>query len=416
MMAHRPGRIPSRRTALGGIARVCAAAAWVALAALPSVAAAQAAAPRTPPVGSVHGTPPGETRSVQGRVVRGARTAVQPLVRAWVVLHRVGTDRAAPLDSTRTDGAGRYTFRYRTSGDPNAVYFASSLFAGIAYFTAPLTAREVSGADAELVVHDTTSGAVPVHERARHVVFSAPGDQERRVILEVYELSNDSTVTRVAAGDTGVVWEATLLDGARGARVGQTDFSGGAVRFEQGRARLAAPFAPGLKQFSFAYDVPVEAEYSFMVDGPTDVLEVLIEDALGRAEGAGLASTGPTTSGGRTFARFVAQDVPAGAVVRVSAPGAGEVSGNQVRVLLIMTALGAVLLIGLARTMMGRRGRRRRRPAESVAALRAELAALDAAFAATEHPTAEQRADHWQARAHLTTQISDAVAREQGLT
>jgi hypothetical protein len=82
-----------------------------------------------------------------------------------------------------------------------------------------------------------------------------------------------------------------------------------------------------------------------------------------------------------------------------------------------MTALGAVLLIGLARTMMARGGRaRRRRSAESVAEMRAELEALDAAFAANANPTAEQRADHWQARAHLTKQISDAVAREQGLS
>lgn len=417
MTAHRLGRTRSCLSALRRCARRSVVAAGVVLVALPRVAPAQTTTPRTPPIGSAHVSPPSEARSVRGRVVRGARTTAQPLAGAWVVLHRVGTDRAAPLDSTRTDGAGRYAFRYRTSGDPDAVYFASSVYAGIAYFTSPLTARDVSGADAELVVHDTTSGPVPVHARARHVVFSAPGDEKRRIILEVYELSNDSTVTRVAAGDTGVVWEAVLLDGARNARVGQTDFSGGAVRFEEGRARLAAPFAPGLKQFSFSYEVPVETEHSFIVDGPTDVLEVLIEDALGRAEGAGLASTGATTSGGRTFARFVAQDVPAGAVVRVSAPGTGAVSGNQVRVLLIMTALGAVLLIGLARTMMVRGGRaRRRRSAESVAELRAELEALDAAFAAHANPTAEQRADHWQARAHLTKQICDAVAREQGLS
>jgi hypothetical protein len=417
MSAHPQGRIAAPVTTLRRSARRNVAAAWAALVVLPCVLPAQTAAPRTPPVGSAHATPPGEARAVRGRVVRGARTSAQPVAGNWVVLHRVGTDRAAPLDSTRTDGAGRYAFRYRTSGDPDAVFFASSVYAGIAYFTAPLTAREVTGADAELVVHDTTSGPVPVRARARHVVFSAPGDSKGRIILEVYELSNDSTVTRVAAGDTGVVWEAVLLDGARNARVGQTDFSGGAVRFEEGRARLAAPFAPGLKQFSFSYEVPVETEQSFIVAGPTDVLEVLIEDALGRAEGAGLASTGATTSGGRTFARFVAQDVPAGAVVRVVAPGTGAVSGNQVRVLLIMTALGAVLLIGLARTMMARGGRaRRRRSAESVAEMRAELEALDAAFAANANPTAEQRADHWQARAHLTKQISDAVAREQGLS
>ncbi len=383
----------------------------------PSGVGAQGAATPAPAVGSVHGTPPGETRSVRGRVVRGARTAVQPVAGTWVVLHRVGTDRAAPLDSTRTDGAGRYAFSYRTSGDPNAVYFASSVYAGIAYFTSPLAARAVSGGDAELVVHDTTSGPVPVHVRARHVVFSAPGQEKRRIMLEVYELSNDSTVTRVAAGDTGVVWEGVLLDGARNATVGQTDFSGGAVRFEAGRARLAAPFAPGLKQFSYSYEVPAEAAHSFTLAAPTDVLEVLVEDALGRAEGAGLTSTGPTTAGGRTFARFVAQDVPAGAVVRISAPGEGAVPDNQVRVLAIITALGAVLLVGLARAMIRRQRRGGdQRVATDVAALRAELAALDAAFAAIGSPTAEQRADHWQARAHVTKRISDAVAREQGLT
>ena len=36
-------------------------------------------------------------------------------------------------------------------------------------------------------------------------------------------------------------------------------------------------------------------------------------------------------------------------------------------------------------------------------------------FANLENPTAEQRADHWQRRAHLKQQLSDVLAREQGL-
>ena len=238
---------------------------------------AQGAGATRPFLGSPHGgTPAGESREVSGRVVRGSRTALQPLAGAWVVLHRVGTDHAAPLDSMRTDAAGRYAFRYRTSGDPGAVYFVSNLYAGIAYFTAPLAAKSVSGEDAELVVHDTTSAPLPIRVRGRHVVIAAPGQEKRRAILEVYELSNDSTLTRVARGSDGFVWQAALLDGARNGRVGETDFSNGAVRFEQGRVRLAAPFAPGLKQFSFSYEVPVEAAYSVVLEERADVTRHLL--------------------------------------------------------------------------------------------------------------------------------------------
>ncbi len=380
----------------------------------PSLAAQGVTPP--PVIGSPHGAAPSEARSVQGRVVRGSRTVLQPVVGAWVVLHRVGTDRAAPLDSVRSGGAGQYAFRYRTSGDPNAVYFVSSVHDGIAYFTAPFTTRAVSGDDAELVVHDTTSAPIPIRVRGRHVVFAAPGENERRTVLEVYELSNDSTLTRVAGGANGVVFQAPLPRDARNARLAQSDFSAGAVRFEGGALRLTAPFAPGLKQLSFSYDLATSTEYSMTLTASADVFEVLIEDALGRVEGGSLASRGPTVTDGRTFARFVGQDVAAGTVIRVSAPGSSATSGSELRVLALMTALGAVLLVGLARAMFRRRGgARRRHPASSAAAVRAQLAALDAAFAKIEQPTDAQRADHWQDRAHLDAQLRDAVAREQGL-
>ncbi len=358
----------------------------------------------------------GESRAVSGRVLRGARDAVKPMAGAWVVLHRVGTDHAAPLDSVRTDGAGRYAFHYRTSGDASAVYFASSSYGGIAYFSSPFRTKDVRGEDAELVVHDTTSAAVPIHVRARHLVLSPPGEGKRRTVFEIFELSNDSTVTRIAAGETGAVWQSLLLDGARDARAGQSDFSPGALRFEQGRARLTAPFAPGLKQLSFTYTVPAATEFSFPLDAPADVLEVLVEDALAHAEGGGIASKGPATVSGRTFARFLGQDAPAGAVVRITAPGEAGASGSQLRVFAIMAALGTLLLVGLARAMWRRQGGARAPDASAtVAELRARLAALDEVFVNIEKPSAEQKADHWEQRAILAKRITDAVAREQGL-
>jgi hypothetical protein len=378
---------------------------------------AQDAPARAPVVGSAHQPRTGEARTVDGRVVKGARDAMTPVPSVWVVLHRVGTDTAGPLDSARTDGAGRYRFRYRTSGDADAVYFVSSHYAGIAYFTPPLGVAGASDGDAVLVVHDTTSAPLPIRVRGRHVIVSATPAGARRAIIEVYELSNDGTQTRVAVGDSGTTWTGRLLDGAERAQIGRTDFSGGAVRFDNGRVRLSAPIAPGLKQLSLSYDVPQQAEYTFVVDDSTNVLEVLVEDSLGRAVGGGLVPAGPAKVEGRTFARFLAQDVAAGAAIAVAVPGAGSATANQLRILAITAAVGMLLLVGLARAMFRRQARGRGRAGRATPdELRAELAALDARYAAIVAPTAEQRADHYEARARLVQQLSDAVAREQGLS
>lgn len=380
-----------------------------------STAGASQGQPLGKPLG-VHGAAPGETRRVRGRLLRAAGAAPAPLSSRWVVLHRVGSDRAGPLDSVRSDAAGAYAFQYKTSGDPRAVYFVSSSYAGIAYFTAPLQSAEVAGEAAELTVYDTTSAPVPIRVRARHIVVSAPDTAKTRTVIEVFELSNDSTVTRVAAADTGAVWQSALIDGASHGQVGRTDFSEDAVKFPPGAVRLFAPFSPGLKQFSFSYDVPLAEEYRVPVLAAADLVEVLVEDPLGRATGGGLAPKGPANVGGRTFARFLAQDVPAAAVITVSAASRGPASDGQWRMLAIIAALGAVLLVGLARTMMRRSsGARRRATAADAATLRQQLAALDESFAKITTPTEAQRADHWQQRALLSKQISDAVAREQGL-
>jgi len=402
----------ARSGALGGALAVGA----LAVGALATGAQSVSPSPPGKPVG-LHQRGAGEARSVRGRVVRGGAATARPLAGAWVVLHRVGTDRAAPLDSMRTDAAGAYAFRYRTSGDAQALYFASSTYGGIAYFTSPLRTPVVRGADAELVAFDTTSAPVTIRVRARHVVFSAPDSTRTRTVVEVFELSNDSSVTRVARGDSGAVWETTLLDGARDARIGQADVSPDAVRFADGRARLFAPFAPGLKQLSFSYTVPADdRDFRLLVSSPADVMEVLVEDPLGRAEGGGVVAAGPTTVNGRTFARFLGQDVTANTVVRVSAPSRGTASDNQVRVLVIIAALAAALLVGLARAMLRRPpGATAPARAVDVDGLRAQLAALDESYANLGNPTADERADHWQRRAHLTQQLTNALAREQGL-
>ena len=385
--------------------------------ALVCAAAGSALAQAAPAPLSVHPGAAGESRSVTGRVINGGDASAKPVAGAWVVLHRVGTDRAGPLDSMRTDAAGGYRFRYRTSGEPNALYFVSGTVGGIAYFTSPFKAKNARGEAAELVTYDTITGVVPIRVRARHLVVAAPDSTGHRTIVEIFELSNDTTLTRLAGGDSLPVWESGMLDGASDPRVGQADFSAEAVRFTNGRVRLFAPFAPGLKQISYSYVVPAKVkDFSLLVDAPAAVLEVLVEDPLAKVEGPGITAAPQAAMNGRAFSRYLAQEVKANTIVRVHAPSEGVTSGRDIKVLIIVAALAAVLLAGLAAAMMRRPlSTRSQVVATDSASLRTQIAALEESFANLENPTAEQRADHWQRRAHLKQQLSDVLAREQGL-
>jgi len=114
-------------------------------------------------------------RTVSGRVVRPGRSGMITVSQAWVTLHRVAADSSGPVDSVRTDANGRYSIRYKPVGG-DAVYFASSLYSGVAYFTAPLPPRDATGDDGEITVFDTTSGHVPITLQGHHVVVSAVVD------------------------------------------------------------------------------------------------------------------------------------------------------------------------------------------------------------------------------------------------
>src|SRR5256885_7350842 len=98
------------------------------------------------------------SQRVSGRIVRPGLARMDPVSGAWVVLHRVGPDRAGPLDSVQSDPRGRYSFTYTRTGSEDAVYFVSASYDGIAYFTPPLAEGKVSGDDGEIAVFDTTSG------------------------------------------------------------------------------------------------------------------------------------------------------------------------------------------------------------------------------------------------------------------
>ena len=139
------------------------------------------------------------TRIVEGRVMRPHANDQDPLPvpSIMVTLHQVTRAGGHPLDSMRTNRDGRFSFHYPAPADTTAIHFVSASYAGITYFSAPLRNAIIRGDDADMTVFDTTSRPVTITQRGRHIVVSAAGANGTRQVIEVFELSNDTSVTPV---------------------------------------------------------------------------------------------------------------------------------------------------------------------------------------------------------------------------
>ena len=294
---------------------------------------------------------------VAGQVVRPGTNSMLPVPNVWVTLHRVGSDRAAPLDSIRADAEGHYSFDFTRTGDENAIYFVSASYGGVAYFTPPLAHNTVRGEEAEIAVFDTTSALVPISTRGHHVIVSAVDASGMRTVTEVYELANDSSVTRVAPSNSdAAVWSAPFPVRASSFRVSQGDIPAQAVRFANGQANVYAPIAPGLKQFAFSYSLPASAfPLSVPIVRDTQILEVLIEETKGTVSGAKLAEKAPVAVERRSFRRFLADDVPANSVSLIDLPAAAKSGEIDPRYMIALTMIiGGSMIFALARALRRR--------------------------------------------------------------
>jgi hypothetical protein len=399
-------------------ARALACLTLLAALATPAAAQRQAAAPRAaPPATAGHGP-----RIVEGRVMRPHANEQDPLPvpSIMVTLHQVTRAGGHPLDSMMTDRAGRFSFHYPVPADSAAIHFVSVAYAGITYFSAPLRDAIIRGDDADLTVFDTTSRPVTITQRGRHIVVSAAAANGSRSVIEVFELSNDTSVTRIAPPD-GSTWSGGIPASASQFHVGDGDISADAVTAKDARVDVVAPIAPGLKQLSFSYDLPAKAfPLSIPAEHHTDVLEVLIEDSLGVASGAGLSEVDPVNVDERRFRRFTARDVAPSAVVRVAIATPPRISRGAF-IAIVALALGAAMLVVLARsTWRGRRGGdaaggRYEPPwASDPDALARRIAALDADFERVASPAPEARETYELKRADLKARLADAIARRGG--
>jgi hypothetical protein len=353
--------------------------------------------------------------TVAGVVQRNDAGTLRPVPGVWVVLHRVGRDTAAPVDSTRTDARGRYRMQHEARRD-SAVFFASTVFGGVAYFTVPARGGDTTAANGELTVFDTSSAGEPVRTRGRHVIVSSPDPDGRRAIAEVFELENAGATTRVAG--RGASWSTELPSAAQDVRVEQGDVQPDAVAVREGRIDVLAPFPPGLRQVAFSYAVGPDAfPLAIPVPDSTTVLEVLIEGAGGVSDGAGLLREDSVTLQGRTYQRFLARNVVPGVSFSVDVSAGGPRTVN-ITVVISVGLLGIVLLLAVARAALGARAapsRSSRESADRLAAataqrLASKIAQLDSGFERRRNPSADERAAYEAKRDALKRELTEVLA------
>lgn len=314
--------------------------------------------------------------TVNGRVEIPGKDRQLPVAGVMVTVHRVGTDSSGPLDSVRTNASGGYALRYRRFGAPDAIYFTAAVFRGIAYFSAPLKLVRASGDDGAITVFDTTSHAVEFHARGHHVVVGAPRPDGVREIVEVWEISNDTTLTVVGRDSTVPVWTAPLPKGATNLVGGQGDVAPDAMVARGNRVALLTAFGPGVKQLSYSYALPASAfPLTFRPEHATDVFEVLLEEPLARLNSGALRPTDAATTQGRTFQRFLGQDIAKDVPIEIAVP-VSTIATRQNVFIAVVVLIVLVMVGALGRALTMRRARPVRRAVQAPRNTESMLAAI----------------------------------------
>jgi hypothetical protein len=274
----------------------------------------------------------------------------------------------------------------------------------------------VSGDDAMVVVFDTTSIHFPLAIKGRHMIVSSPNVDGSRQVVEAYEIQNESDQTLISPDDAHPSWTAPLPPGATNVQAGESDVSAAAIAASNGRVRVTAPFAPGLKQLSFSYTVPQSA---FPLHVPLEqgatVLELLLEEPKAQARGATLKPVAPATIERRVFQRYLGADAPAGASIEIAVPVIQAAANVRVYwwiagVLAALMAAGFIAWYARARRSSALAAPGSRAPIpDATETLARAIASLDAEFERAGAADATARAAYEERRRALKRELATAL-------
>ncbi len=338
-----------------------------------------------------------------------------PFAGAWVVGHHVDAERQGPVDSVRSDAAGRFRIVV-PKPDTGGVYVVSTRFRDIGYFGVPVPAGDRAGASAlSLAVYDTSSQGPALTVLLRHVVLTSPEADGSHRVLDIFQVHNAGTTTRVAADSTGATWRAKLPTGIVDFVLGESDISPTAVRRVGDELLVGAPFPPGDKQVLVTYTLPRGTrDVRIPIDQATSRLDLLVEDSTSSASGAGVQTGPPLEIQGRRFRRFGAERLAAGTVVTLSLAPTTD-AGRRFTWLIVVAAglaLGAGLFL-LARRRGAALAAAPAAPADRAEALAAQIAALDERFEGRQADTPpEEWRRYGERRAELKERLRAALARD----
>jgi hypothetical protein len=295
-----------------------------------------------------------QTRSA-GRIVRLSGTDTIAAARVQVVLHRVGAAGQGPLDSVLTDAAGRFGFRF--APDTASVFLLSARYAGIEYFSRPVSG-DPSRADTSvtLIVADTSSGQ-PVVVRQRTLLVSRPDQSGTRVVIDWLMLSNRGPLTRVAPDSLRPAWGGPLPEAAQNVEMADSrlsQFAAEAVSFRGDSALIFAPLSPGEKELMLQYRIPGPLQKFVVPASVSESVFVLLEEPGARVSAPPLVVADSQIIEGRAFYRWAGL-MGGGGEIEILLAGP-RFSQQQLLVLLVvLLGAGFALLAARALTVARRR-------------------------------------------------------------
>jgi len=279
-----------------------------------------------------------------GRIVRlaGSDTVAVPAVA--VVLHRVGPRRQGPVDTAVTDARGR--FRFSFAPDSGAAFLLSSRFAGIEYFSRPVSADPALADTAVTLIVADTSSRQPVTVRQRTLLVSRADESGTRIVIDWIVLSNRGPATRVSPDTVRPSWGAPLPEAAQNVEMADSrlsQFAPEAIAFRGDSVLLFAPLSPGDKELMLQYRIPGELKRFVVPAQVDDSVFVLVEEAGARVVTPVLAVADSQMIEGRPFRRFAGTMAGAGSL-EIALGGSGVSSGQLLVILVAILAAGFLVL------------------------------------------------------------------------
>jgi hypothetical protein len=288
-----------------------------------------------------------QTVSVSGRVLRGGRDTV-PLVNAWVVLHRVTREQGGPIDSVRSDARGRYRMLLRNP-DSSGAYVVSAWYDSLAYFSLPLNVVGRPAAHVEdIIAFSTTTKGPPIRLARRLATVAAAREDGTREILEILELENTGTTTRVSKDTLEPTWAGRVP--ARGGQFqgGQGDISPEAMQFRNDSVIVLGPIPPGpVKQLSYGYSLAAGTRtLEIPIDQPTVEVNLLVEDTAAAVTAPKLDTLGVQEIEQRHFAAYRAGPLARGDRVVIQLPA------GRFRAQMLLPYIIALLAAGMVAALI----------------------------------------------------------------